>query len=236
MEIKLTKKPKNPIIIEGFPGFGLVGTIATEFLLSHLKCEKIGRIVEEKMPAIVAVHENKVVEPIGIFYNKQYNIVVIHAINTAAGFEWKMANAVRDLAKDLNAREVICIEGVGSNQPTEESRAFYYTIKNDAEKKFKKAGVSPLEEGIIVGVTGAVMLNLEKTPLSCIFAEAHTQLPDSKAAAKIIEVLDKYLGLKVDYKPLLKQAEQFEDKLKGMLSKGKEALDMQDKKQMSYVG
>ena len=80
------------------------------------------------------------------------------------------------------------------------------------------------------------MLNLEKAPLSCIFAEAHTQLPDSKAAAKIIEVLDKYLGLKVDYKPLLKQAEQFEEKLKGMLSKGKEAMDMQDKKQMSYVG
>jgi len=31
MKIILDKKPKNPIIIEGFPGFGLVSTIACEF-------------------------------------------------------------------------------------------------------------------------------------------------------------------------------------------------------------
>ncbi|MBW2989975.1 PAC2 family protein, partial [Candidatus Woesearchaeota archaeon] len=42
MQIKLWKKPKNPIIIEGFPGFGLVGTIASEFLIDHLKTELIG--------------------------------------------------------------------------------------------------------------------------------------------------------------------------------------------------
>jgi len=40
--VKLTKKIKNPIVIEGFPGFGLVGTIVTEFLLDHLKCEEVG--------------------------------------------------------------------------------------------------------------------------------------------------------------------------------------------------
>ena len=42
MEIKLTKKPQNPTLIEGFPGFGLIGTITTEFLIEHLKAEKIG--------------------------------------------------------------------------------------------------------------------------------------------------------------------------------------------------
>ena len=73
MDITLNKKPKNAIIIEGFPGFGLVGTIATEFLMDHLECEQIGRIWFDKIPAMVAIHENKVVEPIGIFYNKKYN-------------------------------------------------------------------------------------------------------------------------------------------------------------------
>ena len=41
MELKLDKKPKNPIIIEGFPGFGFVGTIATEFLIDHLNAKPI---------------------------------------------------------------------------------------------------------------------------------------------------------------------------------------------------
>ena len=42
MKIILKKVPRNPIIIEGFPSFGLVGTITTEFLLEHLKAELIG--------------------------------------------------------------------------------------------------------------------------------------------------------------------------------------------------
>ena len=80
MEVKLWKKPKNCIIIEGFPGFGLVGTIASEFLIEHLKTEQIGKILFNDMPAMVAIHENKVVEPLGIFYNQKYNLLLVVAL------------------------------------------------------------------------------------------------------------------------------------------------------------
>lgn len=70
MDFELTKKPKSPIIIEGFPGFGLVGTISTEFLVEHLGAEKIGKIDIEENPPMVAVHKGKVIDPIGIFYRK----------------------------------------------------------------------------------------------------------------------------------------------------------------------
>jgi len=103
MEIKLFKKPKNPILIEGFPGFGLVGTIASEFLIDHLKTELIGKIVFNEMPAMVAIHENKVVEPLGIFYNKKHNIILLHAITPSTGFEWNVAETIGKLAKMLSA-------------------------------------------------------------------------------------------------------------------------------------
>ena len=80
------------------------------------------------------------------------------------------------------------------------------------------------------------MLRAENLPVSSIFAETHTKLPDSKAAAKIIEVLDKYLGLKIDYKPLLVQAEKFEKSLKNLLSQGQKTQELSDQKRMSYVG
>ena len=44
MQVVLTKKPKKVIIITGFPGFGLIGTITTEFLIEHLKALPIGKI------------------------------------------------------------------------------------------------------------------------------------------------------------------------------------------------
>ncbi|MBW2980442.1 PAC2 family protein [Candidatus Woesearchaeota archaeon] len=236
MKIKLWKKPKNAIVIEGFPGFGLVGTIASEFLIDHLKTEQIGKITFEEMPPMVAIHENKVVEPLGIFYSKKYNMVILHAITASAGYEWQFADALIEVVKQLNAKEIISLEGVGSSEDSPEEKAFYYSSDEKRGKLFEKQGIEPLKEGIIMGVTGAILLKGDGIPVSCIFSETHTNLPDSKAAAKVIEVLDKYLGLDVDPKPLLQQAEKFEHKLKGLLSKSKQTADLSEKKRMSYVG
>ena len=236
MEVRLWKKPKNCTIIEGFPGFGLVGTIASEFLIEHLKTEQIGKILFNDMPAMVAIHENKVVEPLGIFYNQKYNVVIVHAITAATHYEWEMANVVGKLASDLKAKEIVSLEGVGSGEQSEGSRVFYYSNNEKNSKLFEKAGIETLKEGIIIGVTGAVLLRVEKMPISCLFAETHSNLPDSKAAAKIIEALDKYMGMDLDYKPLLEQAQKFEEKLKTILQKSQEAQDISDKKKLSYFG
>ena len=188
------------------------------------------------MPATIAIHDCKVVEPLGIFYNKKYNLILLHAITASSGMEWKLSEMVVDLAKQLNAKEIVSLEGVGSSEETTTSRVFFYSNNEKNKNKFKKIKVEPLKEGIIIGVTGAVLLRAEKIPVSCIFAETHTNLPDSKAAAKVIEVLDKYLGLRVDYKPLIAQAEKFENKLRGLLTEGQKAQQVSEKKKLSYVG
>ena len=236
MEVKLWKKPKNCTIVEGFPGFGLVGTIASEFLIEHLKTEQIGKILFNDMPAMVAIHENKLVEPLGIFYNQKYNIVILHAITAATRYEWEMAETISKIASDLQAKEIISLEGVGSREESEGSRVFYYSNNEKIANAFEKVGIEALKEGIIIGVTGAVLLRLEKIPVSCLFAETHSNLPDSKAAAKIVEALDKYIGMDIDYKPLLEQAQKFEEKLKTILQKSQEAQEISDKKKLSYLG
>ncbi|MEK6835886.1 MAG: PAC2 family protein, partial [Nanoarchaeota archaeon] len=67
MELILEEKPRNPIIIEGFPGFGFVSTITTEFLIEHLNAKLIGRLESDKLVPMVAVHNSELVEPLGIF-------------------------------------------------------------------------------------------------------------------------------------------------------------------------
>ena len=237
MEIKLWKKPKNPIIIEGFPGFGLVGTIATEYLIDHLETELIGKIMMNESPAVVAIHQDHIVEPIGIFYNKKYNLVIVHAVSASTGMEWKLAEIIQKLVKDLGAKQVVSLEGVGGSLTKPDSeRIFYFTKDAKLKKSLSKIGLNPLKEGIIMGVTGALLLNSEKIPLSCIFAETHSELPDSKAAAHIIKALDSYLGLKVKTEPLMEQAEKFEKKLKDLLEKGQVAQQMAEVKKPNYFG
>ncbi len=230
MEYDLEKKPKNPIIIEGFPGFGLIGTIATEFLIRHLDAKPIGRFRVDEIPPVIAVHHGEAIEPLGIFYDKKYNLMVLHALASVAGLEWEIADALVKVAKDLRVKEIISLEGVGSQSEIVESRGFYI----GENKKLKNLGIEPLKEGIIVGVTGALLLRKDIN-ITAFFAETHSTLPDSRAAAKIIEVLDRYLGLKVDYKPLIKKAEEFEKKLKEMIEKSRSVSGQQESK-LPYFG
>ncbi len=233
MKVILEKKPKNPIIIEGFPGFGLVGTIATEFLIRHLNAKEIGRIRVKEVPPVIAVHEGRAVEPLGIFYASKQNIIILHALTSVAGIEWHIAEHIVELAKDLKAKEVIGIEGIGSGGEAEKGDGVFYI---GSSKKLAQTGAKELKEGIIMGVSGALLVkrNINST---FIFAEATSTLPDSRAAAKIITVLDKYLGLKVDPKPLLKKAEEFETKLTGLLEKARlNKQEVGNKKQLTYLG
>jgi predicted ATP-grasp superfamily ATP-dependent carboligase len=186
---------------------------------------------------MAAVHGSKVVEPISIHYNKKYGLVVVHAISIGKGMGWDMADVIQDLAKQLNAKEVISIEGVGSmQQNVGDSKVYYYTSKQKNGAALDKVAL-PLKEGIVVGVTGALMARGSNStlPYTALFAETQSNLPDSKSSAAIIRALDKYLNLDVDPGPLLKQAQQFEGKLKGLLVQAKKTEELQNDK-ADYFG
>ncbi|MFW5977284.1 MAG: PAC2 family protein, partial [Candidatus Nanoarchaeia archaeon] len=72
--------------------------------------------------------------------------------------------------------------------------------------------------------------------LSCLFAQTNSKLPDSRAAAKIIEFLDTHINLEIDAKPLIMQAELFEKKVSGIMQKTKNTMQDVHDKQMSYLG
>jgi len=230
------EKPNKPIIIEGFPGFGFVSTIATEFLVKTLNAKPIGRIVSEKLLPIAAIHKAEVVYPLEIFYDKKTNIIIVQAVTPVEGLEWRLAEAIIELAKEVNAKEIVSLEGVAATgNKNEEDGVFFYT--NREEKKKQLSGITKqLQEGVILGVTGALLMKTEGIPFSCFFAEAQNNLPDNRAAAKLIDLIDKYLGLSIDTKPLMKHAEEIEEKLKTLIGGMSEAQAVKDQKMISYTG
>ena len=73
-------------------------------------------------------------------------------------------------------------------------------------------------------------------PITCFFAETKSNIPDSRAASNIIKALDNYLSLKVDYRPLLRQAQQYEDKFMSMAKQSSAAMKLAEKKKLDYLG
>ena len=231
--IELTKRPKSPLIIQGFPGFGLVGTITTEYLINHLETEIIGKFWFEEMPAAVAIHKGKLIPPIEVHYNKKHNILIVHALAAPVGIEWKMSDLIMKLADELKSKEIVSVEGIGAESET--NKTYFYSTRTTHQTKLKEVA-EPISESIILGVTGALLLKEKSIPVSAFFIETTSNLPDSKAAAKMITLLDKYLGLDVDPKPLLKTAKEFEEKLKGIMSQSKKVLDETKEKRQDYFG
>jgi len=209
IKLELRKIPKKCTIIEGFPGFGFVSTIATSYLAEHLNAKPIGDIFSTSLNALVAIHEGKVINPIDILYDKEHNILIVQASTLVNGLEWDIADSIIELAKITEAREILSIEGVMSTAEKPEPGIFYYTNNRDIDRKMSNVGIKKLEEGIIVGVTGALLLRAGDTPMSCIFVESHANIPDNKAAAEVIKKLDEskigVLYLTKDIKPPYKE-------------------------------
>ena len=236
LRIDLKEKPlEKATIIEGFPGFGFVSTIATEFLIKHLDAKPIGKIVSNKLEPVAAIHKSEVLNPLQIFYSKKENIIIVQALIPVDELEWEIAETIADFAKKIKAKEIIGLEGVSSPTETKDSKVFFFTRDKNKKKFSQQLNIPPLEEGIIIGVTGALLMKTE-LPLSCFFVETHSKLPDNAGAAKLIKTLDAYLNLKVDYKPLFEKAKEFEDKLRGLLSQLSETKDQKEKKELAYMG
>ena len=238
--LKLKTKPKGVKVLEGFPGLGVVSTIATSFLIEHLKCEKIGSFYfeDKEVAPVVSIHKCELISPVGIYYSKKANLVIIHAITSPLYVEWEAADFVLDLCRQLSAKELITLEGIGA-PPTatkQEPTAFFFSPDKGTEKRMKEVGVGCLGEGSVIGVTAALLSKNKEFPMTCFFADTFSNLPDARAAAKVIEVLDKYLRLNVDYKPLIKQAEEFEERIKQILQKTAQTQEVKERKDLSYLG
>jgi len=116
-------------------------------------------------------------------------------------------NKNNDIEKDVESVEVY---GIGSTPK--------------AKKLLQSHHITLFTEGVITGVAG-VLLNEGKSrdfDVVSIMAEAHPDYPDARAAAKVIETIDKMLlHIHLDAKPLYIEAEKIEGQLKSIHAQAK---------------
>lgn len=103
--------------------------------------------------------------------------------------------------------------------PNREIALYGIASSLEARKKLEEMGVELFQEGVITGVAG-VLLNEGKVrdfEVLSFLAEAHPNIPDARAAAKVIEAINKVVPLiNVDPKPLYMEAEAIEAQLRSL--------------------
>ncbi|MEM2955766.1 MAG: PAC2 family protein, partial [Nitrososphaerales archaeon] len=114
-EIKIVEKEgfkiDSPIIIEGFPDVGLVGTIASLHLIEQLGLSEIAHIESPIFPPVMVLHKGILTEPVRIFGNQNILLVTSEiALPPIAIYD--LANKLADWFKEKNAKLVISLTGI----------------------------------------------------------------------------------------------------------------------------
>jgi uncharacterized protein len=226
------------VVVSAFPSAGLATTVAAHYMVRALKLPRVGRF-ESRDIAPVAVIQGGEVHPTVRVYGRGDLALVLSEFPPTPSQANALAWTILEGAEMRKARLIVCLEGVvphpadepgdeKADAPSDEQVWAAYSHPDPALRKtFEAARARSLEEGVIGGVSGALLVQGigRAIPVATLLVSARVAegLPDHRAGAALIEMLDRLLPeLKIDTKPLREQAEQIEKALRNVM-KGRPA-------------
>lgn len=209
---------KNPILVEGFPGLGMVGSIATQYLKRQLKAQKLAILYSPHFPYHVLVNKKGGARLLrGEFYfwkneTGENDFIFLTGDSQAQTIEgqFEVANSILDFAEKKKVKTIITIGGYRNE--VEDTPKVVTVSTNPAlfEKALKAKAVSSDAGTPIVGTAGLLLglAKFRKIDAVCLLGETRGYLPDPRTAKSVIEILRGMLNVKVDLKGLDKEIEQ----------------------------
>jgi len=209
-DIKIISKPlegSNVSVITGFPGSGLVGSIALSYMVDQLQFEQVGSVTSKYFPPLVMMTKGVVNAPMRI-YQKDNVAAVIADIPIHPMICYEVANGLIDWLSQFDLKEIVTIAGIVTNEP--EKRVFGVATTEEVLKPIEESTVI-LPMGSISGIAGSILTEckVRNIPGLGLLGES-VNTPDPRAAASTIEVLNKIYNLNLDTKPLMEQATEIE--------------------------
>ena len=209
---------KNPILVEGFPGLGMVGSIATKYLIKQLKAQKLATLYSPHFPYHVIVNKKGSARLLrGEFYfwkneTGENDYIFLTGDSQAQTIEgqFEVANSILDFAEKKNVKMVITLGGY-RNEAEETPKVVAVSTNHVLFEKALKAKAISSEVGTPIVGTAGLLLGLakfRKLDALCLLGETRGYFPDPKTAKTVVEVLQRILNVEVDLKGLDKEIER----------------------------
>jgi uncharacterized protein len=224
VEIKEIESPslRNPVVVEGFPGVGMVGTIAASYMAEKLKMKLVGYLASNLFPPIAAIHNYVPVSPARIYASEEHDLIVIFSeFVIPAEIVYPLAQEIVKWAKAKNAKAIYSLAAIGSEQPT----GNFYGISSTPEMadQLKGKGVELIREGATQGVSGMLIAECAWQKVQAANLMIQTSLPlDLQGAARLLEKLGELIKMKIDTAELIAEGERIEKRMKATLAQVQE--------------
>ena len=231
---------ERSVVVSAFPSAGLATIVAAHYIIRALKLPRIGRFDSPDVSPIAIVQGGQVNPMVRAYGRPDLGLVLSEFPPTPAQAN-ALARAIFDGAERRKARLIVCLEGVVphpvgdesegeegqsvagiEDQPPEQVWVAFSRRDPELVKSFEPSGARLLEDGVIGGVSGALLVQGlgRNVPVAVFLVSARVAegLPDHRAGAALIEALDRLLPeIEIDTKPLRAQAEQIEKALRAAM-------------------
>ena len=235
--IKIVEKktvPSDATMIIGLPDVGLVGLIATSYIISELNLEEIAYMDSDLLPPIVVLHDGLPQAPLRI-YGNQNIIAVISELAVPAPAIYNIIRKIVDWGEEKKVKRIVSMGGIPieSRQSIKEPKVFGTASSQELLNTIEKKGLKILNQGYIVGAQALSMrfsIN-RKMPSIAILAQSFYNYPDPQAAAMALKELLKISDINVDVSKLLERGEEIRLKARDIMKRTQQEMNKMQKSQ-----
>jgi len=238
--LKILENPelKDPILVEGLPGIGLVGKLAADHMLDQLEGEKFAEIYSPYLPPQINILDDGTIKLVNMefYYWRGGKNDLILLIGDFQGItpdsQYQISEKILDLAEKFNVKRIFTLGGLGTGGITKEPRVFGAATNRRLVEELKKYGIIFRGGGAIFGASGLLLgmgmqRNIEGV---CLMGETHGQMIDAKSAEAVLKVLTRILDIEIDMTELAEKAKETEhqmSKMSKIISEQKKAIERQ---------
>jgi uncharacterized protein len=175
--------------------------------------EEIRYIDYKYFPPLAVLYKGKAIPPFRI-YATDGIVMFLSDFIVPPNVTYDMTNAIVEWMDRNNSKEIITFNSIVVREKTQGVAGA--ANSDQSLERLGKLDLPILPFGNISGLSGTLLTrSMQKgIPGSCLFAEVLSPYPDPRAAADVMNVLNKILGTKVNAEPLIKEAEEIETRLK----------------------
>ncbi|NIR86376.1 proteasome assembly chaperone family protein [Candidatus Bathyarchaeota archaeon] len=251
--IKEKMKPelKKPVLIEGLPGLGMVGRIATRYLIKQLKAKKLAELYSPHFPYYVLVNKKGSVRLLrGEFYfwkneTGENDLILLtgdHQAQTIEG-QYNVSSCILDFAEKYGVKMAVTIGGYRKEAEETPKVVAVSTNPKLLDRALQAEAVVSPAGNPIVGTAGLLLglARFRNIDALCLLGETCGYLRDPRAAKSVLYVLQKILGLKVDLSGLEGEIEKSDEIVEKMrkIEKRREAyaqkMRQMEEERITYI-
>jgi uncharacterized protein len=233
--VQRKKKLNSPILVAGFPGAGLVGSISTSYIINKLHMNQIACVESEFIVPGVIYAEGKLRHPFRLYSNDEGNVCVLvcEAPIMAHGM-YSVLDTVVKWALNNKVKEVLVLDGIAveglpdskrmpiilsSDGRAADAANLIHDDNNNSDVTNKEEKAADDDDGssniypttaFIGGIAGGILSSCLSNGIAskALLIYAARGMPDPEGAAILIESLSKITNnesLKIDTQQLRKQ-------------------------------